>query len=147
MCQKADMDTFGLDYCHVPFEPSSILCLYIVVSTSFLLFRYAFVIPFCLFSTSDLSSVDVLFFGMRKCVPGRTFLLFLAHEFLRRLSYKNERHMHVLCSSTWLLGSHGGACSDAHPSHPPHIATHHIHQYQVDIRWVSVPSRRFCGTT
>jgi hypothetical protein len=30
------------------------------------------------------SSVDVLFFGTQKCVPVRTFLLFLAHEFLRR---------------------------------------------------------------
>ena len=29
-------------------------------------------------------SVDVLFVGMRKCVPVCTFLLFLAHEFLRR---------------------------------------------------------------
>ncbi len=27
---------------------------------------------------------DVLFVGTRKCVPVRTFLLFLAHEFLRR---------------------------------------------------------------
>ena len=30
------------------------------------------------------ASVDLLFFGTRKCVPVRTFLLFLAHEFLRR---------------------------------------------------------------
>ena len=29
-------------------------------------------------------SVDVLFFGTRKCVPVRTFLFFLANEFLRR---------------------------------------------------------------
>jgi hypothetical protein len=38
-----------------------------------------------------------------------------------------------------------GRCSgsDARLSHHPHIAAHHIHEYQVDIRWFSVPSRRF----
>jgi len=53
--------------------------------------------------------------------------------------------MHVLCASTWLLGSHGGSGSEARLSHHPHIAAHLLHEYQVDIRWISVPSRRFCG--
>ena len=37
--------------------------------------------------------------------------------------------MHVLCASTWLLGLHGCSGSDVQLSHPPHIATHHIHEY------------------
>ena len=49
--------------------------------------------------------------------------------------------MHVLCASTLLLGSHGGSGLVVHSSHPPHIATHHIHEYQISIRWISVPSR------
>jgi hypothetical protein len=39
--------------------------------------------PFDYVSTLLAPSVDVLFVGTRKCVPVRTFLLFLAHEFLR----------------------------------------------------------------
>ena len=37
--------------------------------------------------------------------------------------------MHVLCTLTLLQGSHGGSGSDAHLSHPPHIAAHHIHEW------------------
>jgi hypothetical protein len=38
---------------------------------------------------------------------------------------------------------HGRSGSDERLSHHPHIAAHYIHEYQVDIRWFSVPSRRF----
>jgi hypothetical protein len=63
--------------------------------------------------------------------------------FLRRPLYKNECLMHVLCASTWLMASHGRSGSDVRLSHHPHIAAHDIHEYQVEIRWFSVPSRRF----
>ncbi len=74
------------------------------------------------------TSVYVLFPGTQKCVPARTFLLFSVYEFLRRLSYINEPDMHVLCFVCFDVapGFARGFCSDAHPSHPPHIATHHI---------------------
>ncbi len=65
---------------------------------------------------------------------------------LRRPPYKNECLMHVLCTLTLLQGSHGGSGSDAHLSHPPHIAAHHIHEYQVDIQWFSMLLGGFCKT-
>jgi hypothetical protein len=37
---------------------------------------------------------------------------------------------------------HGRSGSDARLRNHPYIAAHHIHEYQVDIRWFSVPSRR-----
>jgi len=48
--------------------------------------------------------------------------------------------MHVLCASTWLLGLHGGSGLVVHSSHPPDIVSHHIHEYQVDIGLISLPS-------
>jgi hypothetical protein len=51
--------------------------------------------------------------------------------------------MQILCASTLFLGSHGGSGSNVQLRHPPHIATHHIHEYQFDIQWICVPSRRF----
>ena len=33
-----------------------------------------------------------------------------------------------------------------HTGHPPHSVTHLIHEYHVDIPWISVPLHRFCGT-
>jgi hypothetical protein len=38
---------------------------------------------------------------------------------------------------------HGGSGSDARLSHHPHIVTHLLHEYQVDIQWFSVPLCRF----
>ncbi len=32
-----------------------------------------------------------------------------------------------------------------HTGHPPHNIMHLLHEYHVDIPWISVPSRRFCG--
>jgi hypothetical protein len=33
-----------------------------------------------------------------------------------------------------------------HTGHPPHNIIHLLHEYHVDIPWISVPLRRFCGT-
>ncbi len=43
-----------------------------------------------------------------------------------------------------LQALHGGSCSFVHLVHPPHILTQHIHEYHVDILWVSVPLLGFC---
>jgi hypothetical protein len=40
------------------------------------------------------------------------------------------------------LGWHGGSGLVIHSGHPPLIVTHLIHEYHVNIRWISVPS---CG--
>ncbi len=39
-------------------------------------------------------------------------------------------------------GPHGGSCLVVHSGHPPHIVTHLIHEYHVDIPWICMPS---CG--
>jgi hypothetical protein len=45
------------------------------------------------------------------------------------------------------LGLHGGSCLVVHSGHPSHMVTYLIHEYHVNILWISVPSRGFRGTT
>ncbi len=53
-------------------------------------------------------------------------------------------HAHFLASRT-VLASHGGAGLVVHSGHPPHLLTHRIHKYQVDIGRVSMLPCSFRG--
>jgi hypothetical protein len=46
--------------------------------------------------------------------------------------------MHISCALKITVASHGGAGLVIHLGHPPHLLTHHIHKYQVDIQWISI---------
>jgi hypothetical protein len=66
---------------------------------------------------------------------------------LCRLWYKNDSLIHVLCASSQLWGSHGGAVLLDHSGHSSLTLTHLIHEYHVDFPWNSVLSRGFHGAT
>jgi hypothetical protein len=57
----------------------------------------------------------------------------------------NEHLMYISCASRTVLASHGGAGLVVHSSHSPHLLTHHIHEYQVDILWISMLPCSFHG--
>ncbi len=42
---------------------------------------------------------------------------------------------------------HGGSCLIVLSGHPPHIVTHLIHEYHVNIPWISMPLCGLRGTT
>jgi hypothetical protein len=56
-----------------------------------------------------------------------------------------EHLMHISCASTIVTALHGGAGLVIHLGHLPHLLTHHIHEYQVDIKWISILQCSFCG--
>jgi hypothetical protein len=53
--------------------------------------------------------------------------------------------MHISCASRTVLASHGGADLVLHSGNPPHSLTHHVHEHQVDIQWISMLLCTFCG--
>ena len=58
--------------------------------------------------------------------------------------------MSASCTFFVLLASYGRQMVVqtfvVHTGHPPHNIIHLLHVYHVNIPWISVPSRRFCGT-
>ena len=54
---------------------------------------------------------------------------------------KWESHAHFLCFKN--LTGFTWRCRSL--DHPPHLLTHHIHEYLVNIWWISVSLRSFCG--
>jgi hypothetical protein len=87
------------------------------------------------------------FFGTHKCVPNTFLGLFwptgsyVAHGMRMTVSSM----ISVLIATP--LGLHGGSCLFAHTGHFPHIVTHLIHEYHVNIPWISMPSHGFHGKT
>jgi hypothetical protein len=54
--------------------------------------------------------------------------------------------MHISGASRTVLASHGGAGLVVHSDWAILLTlTHHIHEYQVDIQWISVLPCSFCG--
>jgi hypothetical protein len=80
-----------------------------------------------------LSRVVLIFFRTHKCVPKHIFWSFLANGFLCSSWYETDCLIHVFVLIATLLGLHGGAGLVIHSGHPPHIATHLIHEYHVNI--------------
>jgi hypothetical protein len=90
-----------------------------------------------------LPGVVLLFGGTHKCVPKHISWFFwptgscVAHGMRMTVSSM----FFVLIATP--LGLHGGSCLGIHSGQHPHLVTYLIHEYHVDIPWISMPLRGF----
>ncbi len=84
-------------------------------------------------SSTYAPSVYLLFSEQQKCVPEQQITKDERYVFLRRPWYENDSLIHVLCASSQLWGSHGGAVLLDHSGHSPLTLTHLIHEYIMTI--------------
>jgi hypothetical protein len=68
---------------------------------------------------SIVPSVYLLFLEQQKCVPEQQISTDEHHVFLRGPWYENDSLILVLCASSQLWGSHGGAVLLDHSGHSP----------------------------